>query len=190
MENHRALLFCPPAAPATFHEERRWVLSGDVHHDKTMKSRRFEQALVWTSAGLQKEPDDRRVVGLLPFCAPRQSAKEKSKEKDIAGPVTDARSSSHPARCRDPAAVEQAFGATRNESKSTRPLRTRHALQSLVDRSATKMVSHDRTRRYEQTYGKRGCLGRLGAGWVRRLDRCRITKRLTGAPAGLSSSLD
>jgi hypothetical protein len=46
------------------------------------------------------------------------------------------RSSSHPARCRDPAAGERAIGAARNGDGFTRPLKSRHALQSLVDRSA------------------------------------------------------
>jgi hypothetical protein len=63
-------------------------------------------------------------------------------EKEDAGPVADAYSSSHPARCRDPAAGEQAFGATRNENWCN-PLAkvSGGALQSLVDRSALNVAS-------------------------------------------------
>jgi len=57
-------------------------------------------------------------------------------------PVTDAHSSSHPARCRDPAAGERAFGTTRNGSRFTHPLKNRRALQSLGDCSALMVASH------------------------------------------------
>ena len=38
------LLFVIKAAPTTFNEESRRVLSGDVNHDKTMKSCRYDRA--------------------------------------------------------------------------------------------------------------------------------------------------
>jgi len=50
----QAFFFYNPAAPATFHEESRRGLSGDVNHDKAMKSRRYERAQFGPLPGYNK----------------------------------------------------------------------------------------------------------------------------------------